>query len=493
MKILSIQSSVAYGHVGNSAAVFPLQRLGHEVWPVLTVHFSNHTGYGAWRGPLLDPADVREVIAGIGDRGVLGECDAVLSGYQGDPAVGAVILDAVATVKAANPAAVYCCDPVMGDVGRGMFVRPGIPEFMRDTVVPQADILTPNHFELDFLAGATTTTLDEVLAAVDTVRDRGPARRAGDLGAARRRPPGLAGRRRGLRRGRLGGHHSPAPDHAQRVRRRHRRALPRAPDHHGLARDGTGADHGVGVRRARGDAGGRQPRDPAGRSPGRDRRPAGDLPGPAAALTVTTFDLGAVPTVLDLAGTFVFAVSGALVAVRARLDLFGTLVLAGATGLGGGLVRDVLLGDVPPPGLVEWKFLVVAALAGVATFLWHPVVARWENLILTLDAAGLALFCVIGALKASNAGLDIVPAALLGMITGVGGGIARDVLANRVPVVLEGGWYATPALVGAAWAAFAQDQGWSTAAVLLPGIAVCFTWRALALHRDWSPRPARGV
>ena len=153
MKILSIQSSVAYGHVGNSAAVFPLQRLGHEVWPVLTVHFSNHTGYGAWRGPLLAPTDVADVINGIEDRGVLGEADAVLSGYQGDPAVGAVILDAVARVKELNPDAVYCCDPVMGDVGRGMFVRPGIPEFMRDTVVPQADILTPNHFELDFLAG----------------------------------------------------------------------------------------------------------------------------------------------------------------------------------------------------------------------------------------------------------------------------------------------------------------------------------------------------
>lgn len=174
MKILSIQSSVAYGHVGNSAAVFPLQRLGHEVWPVLTVHFSNHTGYGAWRGPLLDPADVREVIAGIEDRGVLGTADAVLSGYQGDPAVGAVVLDAVARVKAANPDAVYCCDPVMGDVGRGMFVRPGIPEFMRDEVVPKADIITPNHFELDFLAGTTTTTEAEVLAAVDAVRDRGP-------------------------------------------------------------------------------------------------------------------------------------------------------------------------------------------------------------------------------------------------------------------------------------------------------------------------------
>ena len=174
MRILSIQSSVAYGHVGNSAAVFPLQRLGHEVWPVLTVHFSNHTGYGDWRGPLLAPADVADVIAGIGDRGVLESCDAVLSGYQGDPAMGAVILDAVTTVKAANPEAVYCCDPVMGDVGRGMFVRPGIPEFMRDEVVPRADIITPNHFELDFLTGRTTTTLEELLAAVDAVRDRGP-------------------------------------------------------------------------------------------------------------------------------------------------------------------------------------------------------------------------------------------------------------------------------------------------------------------------------
>jgi pyridoxine kinase len=174
VKILSIQSSVAYGHVGNSAAVFPLQRLGHEVWPVLTVHFSNHTGYGAWRGPLLAPEDVREVIAGIEDRGVLGEADAVLSGYQGDPAVGGIILDTVARVKQLNPDAVYCCDPVMGDVGRGMFVRPGIPEFMRDTVVPQADIVTPNHFELDFLAGRETSTLGEILGAVDSVRERGP-------------------------------------------------------------------------------------------------------------------------------------------------------------------------------------------------------------------------------------------------------------------------------------------------------------------------------
>jgi pyridoxine kinase len=174
MQILSIQSSVAYGHVGNSAAVFPLQRLGHEVWPVNTVHFSNHTGYGDWRGPLLDPADVRDVITGIGERGAFASVDAVLSGYQGDPAVGAVVLDAVAEVRAANPAAVYCCDPVMGDVGRGMFVRPGIPEFMRDVVVPAADVITPNHFELDFLADASTTSLPELLDAVDAVRARGP-------------------------------------------------------------------------------------------------------------------------------------------------------------------------------------------------------------------------------------------------------------------------------------------------------------------------------
>lgn len=174
MQVLSIQSSVAYGHVGNSAAVFPLQRLGHEVWPVLTVHFSNHTGYGAWRGPLLDAEDVRAVITGIDERGALAGVDAVLSGYQGDPAVGAVILDAVARVKELNPAAVYCCDPVMGDVGRGMFVRPGIPEFLRDTVVPHADVLTPNHFELDFLTGRETRTLAEIVAAVDELRERGP-------------------------------------------------------------------------------------------------------------------------------------------------------------------------------------------------------------------------------------------------------------------------------------------------------------------------------
>lgn len=176
MQILSVQSSVAYGHVGNSAAVFPLQRLGHEVWPVLTVHFSNHTGYGEWRGPLLAPSDVADVIRGVGERGVFPTCDAVLSGYQGAETVGEVVLDAVAQVKAANPAAVYCCDPVMGDVGRGFFVRPGIPEFMRDRVVPAADVVTPNQFELEFLVGSPVGTVPDLLAAVDAVRATGPRR-----------------------------------------------------------------------------------------------------------------------------------------------------------------------------------------------------------------------------------------------------------------------------------------------------------------------------
>ena len=151
MKVLSIQSSVAYGHVGNSAAVFPLQRLGHEVWPVHTVNFSNHTGYGAWRGPLIPPTDVADVITGIEDRGVLGQVDAVLSGYQGGAGIADVILDAVARVKAANPAATYTCDPVMGNATSGCFVDPAIPPIIRERVVPAADVITPNQFELGFL------------------------------------------------------------------------------------------------------------------------------------------------------------------------------------------------------------------------------------------------------------------------------------------------------------------------------------------------------
>ncbi|QZY28722.1 pyridoxal kinase PdxY [Nocardioides coralli] len=175
MRILSIQSHVAYGHVGNSAAVFPLQRLGHEVWPVLTVNFSNHTGYGDWRGPLLDPGEVAEVIIGIEERGVLGSCDAVLSGYQGSPAIADVVVDAVKRVKAANPSATYTCDPVMGNAKSGCFVNPEIPPIIRERVVPVADVITPNQFELGFLTGTEPSTLEEVLESADKAREMGPS------------------------------------------------------------------------------------------------------------------------------------------------------------------------------------------------------------------------------------------------------------------------------------------------------------------------------
>ena len=174
MKVLSIQSAVAYGHVGNSAAVFPLQRIGVEVLPVYTVNFSNHTGYGAWRGPLIDPTDVGEVITGIEDRGVFPQIDAVLSGYQGGEGIGDVIIDAVARVKAANPDAVYACDPVMGNAKSGCFVAPAIPVLLRERVVPVADIITPNQFELGFLTETEPDTLESTLASVDLARAMGP-------------------------------------------------------------------------------------------------------------------------------------------------------------------------------------------------------------------------------------------------------------------------------------------------------------------------------
>ena len=174
MNVLSIQSHVAYGHVGNSSAVFALQRLGVEVWPVHTVQFSNHTGYGAWRGRIFDGESVDEVVEGIADRGVLGRCDAVLSGYLGSADVGHAVVGAVARVREASPDAVYCCDPVIGDVGRGVFVRPGILELLRDVAVPVADVVTPNHFELDALSGIQTRSLSSVKDAVAAVQALGP-------------------------------------------------------------------------------------------------------------------------------------------------------------------------------------------------------------------------------------------------------------------------------------------------------------------------------
>lgn len=175
MNIISIQSSVAYGHVGNSAAVFPLQRMGNEVWPINTVQFSNHTGYGAWRGDIFSAEHILDVVHGIEDRGVLPQCDAVLSGYLGGAATGSAILAIAERVRAANPEALYCCDPVMGDVGRGVFVHADIPELISSRIVPAADIMTPNHFELELLTGKTIHTMDDAIAAANALRARGPS------------------------------------------------------------------------------------------------------------------------------------------------------------------------------------------------------------------------------------------------------------------------------------------------------------------------------
>jgi uncharacterized membrane protein YeiH len=195
--------------------------------------------------------------------------------------------------------------------------------------------------------------------------------------------------------------------------------------------------------------------------------------------------------VLELVGIFVFALSGGLVAVRKHLDIFGVVVLAGTTGLGGGFLRDVLIGATPPAALADWRYLLVPVAAGLTTFAFHPALGRMERLVAIFDAAGLGLFCVTGALKALEYGLGPVPAALMGMVTGIGGGMARDLLAGRVPVVFSSELYATPALAGAAWAVLAHEQGWALWVVALPGVLVCFGWRVLAIVRNWrAPVPS---
>ena len=174
MNIISIQSWVAYGHVGNASAVFPLQRLGAEVWAVNTVQFSNHTGYGGWTGDVYTGAQVAGIIEGVEARGAFARCDAVLSGYMGDRAIGDAILGAAARVKAANPKAVYCCDPVIGDDDTGDYVRPGIADFMRDHAVPAADIITPNRYEVERLTGNAVRTQADAKAAIAALQARGP-------------------------------------------------------------------------------------------------------------------------------------------------------------------------------------------------------------------------------------------------------------------------------------------------------------------------------
>ncbi len=151
-----------------------MQRLGHEVWPIHTVQFSNHTGYGAWRGEVFPASLIDACVEGIAERGVFGRCDAVLSGYVGSPDTGDAILRAVERVKRANGAALWCCDPVIGDVGRGVFVRPGVAEFFANAALPRADLLTPNHFELERLGGAPVGDLASLRAALAALHAKGP-------------------------------------------------------------------------------------------------------------------------------------------------------------------------------------------------------------------------------------------------------------------------------------------------------------------------------
>jgi pyridoxine kinase len=173
--VLSLQSRVAYGHVGNAASVFALQRLGCEAWALDTVAFSNHTGHGRWRGSVVAAAEIASLFQGIAQLGILPGIDAVLSGYLGDAATGPVLLDIVEEVRAANPDALFCCDPVIGDVETGSYVTDGIAEFFRDRALALADIVTPNRFELEYLTGAPVATLAEAAAAAEALRAQGPS------------------------------------------------------------------------------------------------------------------------------------------------------------------------------------------------------------------------------------------------------------------------------------------------------------------------------
>lgn len=196
--------------------------------------------------------------------------------------------------------------------------------------------------------------------------------------------------------------------------------------------------------------------------------------------------------IFDLAGIAVFAATGALVGVRKELDLFGVMVLALITGLGGGVLRDVLIGAVPPAALDDWRYLVVPATTAVAVFYFHPTIGRMEKQIMVLDAIGLALFCVTGAVKADDAGLNVLAASVLGLLTGVGGGMMRDVAAGRVPVIFRGELYATPAFAGALIAAVVAHENYPSAWYALAA-GVCLIWRLAALARGWTAPIAPGA
>jgi pyridoxine kinase len=172
--ILSFQSRVVYGHVGNSMAEFALRRLGHDIWPIDTVSFSNHPGYGTWRGRITPAAELAALVEGLAALNVLPRCRAVLSGYLGSEENGGTVLDAVEQMRAARPVSLYCCDPVMGDRDSGLYVADSVVRFFRDRALFSADIVAPNHYELEVLAGRPLPGLDDVLAAALELRARGP-------------------------------------------------------------------------------------------------------------------------------------------------------------------------------------------------------------------------------------------------------------------------------------------------------------------------------
>lgn len=171
--ILSMQSHVTYGYVGNRAAVFPLQRLGHEVIAINTVQFSNHTGYGEWTGDIMPLDHIERIFEGLEKRHAIDHLDAILTGYLGTAELGETLLKWLKLIKERNPRLIYCCDPVMGDVGRGIFVREGVPEFFKDLAVHVATIMTPNQFELQLLTGIEVNTLEDALQACKALHQQG--------------------------------------------------------------------------------------------------------------------------------------------------------------------------------------------------------------------------------------------------------------------------------------------------------------------------------
>lgn len=189
--------------------------------------------------------------------------------------------------------------------------------------------------------------------------------------------------------------------------------------------------------------------------------------------------------VLDLIGTFVFALSGAVTGVRRKLDLFGVLVLSFAAGNAGGITRDLLIGATPPAAIADWRYLGVSVLAGVVTFYRYSIIQRWRNPVQMSDAAGLALFAVAGAQKALAHGLNPVMAALLGMLSGVGGGILRDVLVTQIPTVLRADLYAVAALAGAAVVVLGEQFHVPLVATTLTGATLCFGLRFMAIRHGW--------